>query len=155
VLTHIARNADSVVRRLQGAVRGEVLDQYVGGLNGRASEIEAGADRPAVELVADVRESAQAVERIWATLPITAWDALSRSSRDVEEDGRVVVFSRWREVAIHHRDLGLTEEPVPLPAALVELCLPRELERLAGRTDPAELLAWTFGRGPAPKLAPW
>ena len=47
LLTHIARNGDSVVRRLEGATRGEVLDQYMGGVDGRASEIEAGAGRPA------------------------------------------------------------------------------------------------------------
>ena len=34
VLTHIARNADSVTRRLQGAARGEIVDQYPGGLPG-------------------------------------------------------------------------------------------------------------------------
>src|SRR5208282_6678876 len=57
VLTHIARNADSVVRRLEGARRGEVVDQYPGGLKGRAADIEDGAARPATELVADVRSS--------------------------------------------------------------------------------------------------
>ena len=41
LLTHIARNGDSVVRRLEGALRGEVLDQYVGGQAGRADEIAA------------------------------------------------------------------------------------------------------------------
>src|SRR3954453_4137041 len=54
LLTHIARNADSVVRRFEGAIRGEVLDQYVGGPTGREAEIEAGVQRSAVELVADV-----------------------------------------------------------------------------------------------------
>ncbi len=32
VLTHLARNADSVVRRMEGAARGELVDQYPGGL---------------------------------------------------------------------------------------------------------------------------
>jgi maleylpyruvate isomerase len=155
LLTHIARNADSVQRRLEGAVRGEVLDQYVGGVEGRANEIEAGAGRPANALVADVRDSAAAVERVMDTLPMAAWDAPSRTSRGIEEDGRAVVFSRWREVAVHHGDLGLRARTVPLPPDLVAAWLPAELERLATRTDAAALLAWILGRGPAPGLDAW
>ncbi len=63
------------------------------------------------------------------------------------------MLSRWREVVVHHGDLGL--DPVPLPPDLVAAWLPRELPRLAERTDPAELLAWVIGRGNAPALAPW
>jgi maleylpyruvate isomerase len=153
VLTHLARNADSVVRRLQGAARGEVLDQYPGGLAERSGDIEAGAARRAVDLVADVRRSAGAVEAAMADLPEAAWDAPSRTSRGVVEPSRDAVFSRWREVVVHHGDLGLAE--VPFPADLVEAWLPRELPLLSGRADPSGLLAWVLGRGPAPALAPW
>jgi maleylpyruvate isomerase len=144
-----------VVRRLDGAARGQVLDQYSGGVEGRAADIEAGAGRPATELVADVRTSAAAAERAMTELPPAAWDARSRTSRGVEESSRDVVFSRWREVAVHRGDLGLHPGPVPLPAALVDAWLPTELIGLSARTDPAALLAWILGRGPAPELAPW
>ena len=63
------------------------------------------------------------------------------------------MFSRWREVVVHHGDLGLG--PVPLPAGIVEVWLPRELPGLAERTDPGQLLAWVLGRGPAPVLRGW
>src|SRR3954470_8521222 len=66
VLSHIARNADSVVRRLEGAARGVVVDQYVGGPEGRATEIEEGAGRPATDLAADVRRTALEVEQVCA-----------------------------------------------------------------------------------------
>jgi maleylpyruvate isomerase len=155
LLTHVARNADSVVRRLQGARRGEVLDQYAGGVEGRRSEIDAGAGRSAAELVADVRQSAAAVDAVIADLPLPAWDALSRTSRGVLETSRHVVFSRWREVAVHRGDLGLHPGPVPLPPELVDAWLPTELAALPGRCDPAELLAWILGRGPSPDLPPW
>jgi maleylpyruvate isomerase len=153
VLTHIARNGDSVVWRLEGAVRGELRDQYPGGVAQRAADIEAGAARAAAELVADVVRSSGAVERVMAELPDAAWDALSRTSRGVVEDSRECVLSRWREVAVHHGDLGLAE--VELPAALVEVWLARELPRLGARTDPAQLLAWVIGRGDAPELSAW
>ncbi len=153
VLTHIARNADSVVWRLEGAAQGELRDQYPGGVEQRKGDIEAGAGRPASALVDDVRRTSAAVERAVADLPAAAWDAPSRTSRGVVESSRDAVLSRWREVVVHHGDLGLA--PVPLPAALVEVWLPRELPRLAERSDPAELLAWVIGRGDPPVLAPW
>jgi maleylpyruvate isomerase len=153
VLTHLARNADSVVYRLDGAAQGERRDQYPGGLEQRRAEIEAGATRAARALVDDVAQSAAAAEQAMTRLPDDAWDAPSRTARGVVEPCRDAVFSRWREVVVHHGDLGL--RPVPLPPALVEEWLARELPQLAARTDPAELLAWIIGRGPAPTLAPW
>ncbi len=153
VLTHLARNADSVVWRLEGAARGEIRDQYPGGLAQRAADIAAGAARPAADLVADVARTSAAVERALAGLSPAAWDAPSRTSRGVVESSRDAVLSRWREVVVHHGDLGFG--PVPLPAALVEAWLPRELPRLASRTDPAALLSWLIGRGGAPVLEPW
>jgi len=143
VLTHLARNADSVVYRLQGAAAGEVRDQYPGGLAQRQHDIDAGANRPAATLVDDVRRSAAAVEHAIDALPEAAWDALSRTSFGHELPSRDVVLSRWREVVVHHGDLGFG--PVPLPPALVAAWLPRELPQLAQRTDPAALMAWVLG----------
>ena len=59
VLTHIARNADSLVWRLEGAESGDLRDQYPGGLEQRSSDIEEGAARPAAELVRDVRQRSE------------------------------------------------------------------------------------------------
>jgi maleylpyruvate isomerase len=153
VLTHIARNGDSVVWRLEGAALGELRDQYPGGLEQRREEIEAGSSRAAPELVADVVRSSDEVARVMAALPASAWDAPSRTSRGVVEDSRHCVFSRWREVVVHHGDLGL--RPVPWPDALVQEWLARELPRLGDRTDSAQLLAWVIGRGVAPELTAW
>lgn len=153
VLTHIARNADSVVWRLEGAAAGEVRDQYPGGLEQRTRDIEAGAGRPAAALVLDVERTGDAVTRVMAGLPTAAWDAPSRTSKGVTESSRDAVLSRWREVVVHHGDLGLG--PVPLPPALVQAWLPRELPRLADRTEPTALLAWVIGRGDPPALSPW
>jgi maleylpyruvate isomerase len=153
VLTHIARNADSVVWRLEGAALGELRDQYPGGLEQRKADIQAGADRSAAELTVDVRRTSADVAAVVAELPAGAWDAPSHTSRGVVESSRDAILSRWREVVVHHGDLGLA--PVPLPAGLVDAWLPRELALLAERTDPARLLSWIIGRGDPPVLAAW
>ncbi|MEI7546624.1 MAG: maleylpyruvate isomerase N-terminal domain-containing protein, partial [Actinomycetota bacterium] len=63
VLTHIARNADSHVRMLHAANRGEIGAQYPGGGIQRTGDIEAGAVRPATEQVADVAVAIQRAKR--------------------------------------------------------------------------------------------
>ncbi|HUZ10436.1 MAG TPA: maleylpyruvate isomerase N-terminal domain-containing protein [Acidimicrobiales bacterium] len=155
VLTHLARNADSVVRHLGGAARGVVLNQYPGGMKGRAEAIEAGAARPAADLIADVRSSAARVERAFADLPERAWDNLVRSSRGVEYPASFVAFARWREVEVHHLDLGLGRAASDWPGPMVTRWLELELADLGDRAGPGALLAWIIGRGPAPEIGPW
>ena len=156
LLTHLARNADSVVRRLEGAARGEVLDQYEGGLSGRAADIEAGAGRPAAELVSDVRSTAAAVERAMAGLPLAAWDGRSRTGarRGGNLTGRRVLAlgARWRSTAVISGLHPGTGAPAPRSGrGLVahgtgRVGDPHRSGRAAG-LDPRS--------GPAPELAPW
>lgn len=155
VLTHLARNADSVTRRLEGAARGEVVDQYPGGYAGRTADIAGGAGRSAAELVADVRETAYRMEAACTAMPEEAWSRLTRAVSGAERPARTTVFSRWREVVVHHTDLGLGYTTDEWPDELVAAWLPHQLDRLARRTDPKALLAWTIGRVPAPTLGPW
>jgi maleylpyruvate isomerase len=155
VLTHVARNADSVVRRLEGAAAGRVVDQYAGGAEGRARDIEAGSGRPAVELVADVLATNRAVEAALAAFPDEAWDRLTRSVSGSEQPARDVVFSRWREVEVHHVDLGLGYTPAQWPGELVERWLPHAKAQFLDTVDQRTLLAWLVGRAPAPPLQPW
>src|SRR5919201_2954624 len=63
VLTHIARNADGITRTVSAALRGEQVDRYPRGPEGRAADIEAGAHRSAGELLADVRDSAYRLDQ--------------------------------------------------------------------------------------------
>jgi maleylpyruvate isomerase len=65
------------------------------------------------------------------------------------------VFSRWREVEVHHVDLGLGYTPERWPPDLVQMWLPRVLRRLDQWTDPTAFLAWSLRRGPAPDVRPW
>jgi maleylpyruvate isomerase len=155
LLAHLARNADSVVRRLEGAARDEVVDQYSGGFAGRAAEIEAGAVLTAVELTADVRQSALAAEKAATNLPDAAWDRLTRGVEGELTPASSVLLSRIREVEVHLVDLGLGYTPQDWPAHFIAETHALELPKLPDRVAPADLLAWLTGRGPAPDLPPW
>ena len=155
VLTHIARNGDSVVRRLGAASQGRIVDQYVGGREGRDREIEDGAGRPAKELLEDLRHSSAAVDQILLGYPPDAWERPTRHFSGRQEPAWSAVFARWREVEVHHVDLGFGYRPGDWPVELVEHWLPSTAQGLTGRADPHELWAWLMGRAPAPELGPW
>jgi maleylpyruvate isomerase len=106
VLTHIARNADSHLRALLGAREGVVIDRYPGGEAQRDAEIDEGAPRPAAELVADVEATAASLAESWHALPAPAWAAVG-SCVGQPEPLETLPFKRWREVEVHHADLGL------------------------------------------------
>ena len=160
VLTHLARQADSHVRMLEGAAGGDIVDQYEGGPEGRAGEIEVGARRPADEQVADVAASIARLEATWDNTSDEVWArGFARTTR-----GELVVcadlpFRRWREVEVHHADLGLDVGPESWSAPFVDSELPRSLAGLPARMpldDRRALLAWLMGRAPTPPaLPPW
>jgi len=166
VLTHLARNADSVTRALEAAERGHVVERYPGGTATRTAEIEAGHDRPADVLVADVRDS---TARLDAALDAhRRWDG-----HCIEPDGRQLrvsdlVLLRWREVEVHRADLGLGYGPADWPTAyvrhdLVHMDYRWNARRPMGLTGlPREALAvpdhvrlaWLLGRAEIEGLAP-
>jgi len=155
VLTHVARNADSVVRRLEGTAAGVLVDQYIGGPEGRAAEIEAGAARPAEELVADVTATCAAVQQAVEAMPDDAWSGVSRTVGGQLRTAAQVVFSRWRELEVHHVDLGLGYGLEQWPEDLARRWLGDLLPDLPDRAGPQQLLAWCLGRAAPPVLTDW
>lgn len=155
VLTHIARNADGMIRRISAALSNETVDQYVGGPDGRTAEIEAGAARTAEEIGADVSSSAERLDSLFAAVPEDGWVKLVRTVGGGEHAVSMLPFRRWREVEIHLVDLGLGSTPAEWPSDLVNLALPRLTTSLTDRCDHRALMAWALGRGPAPELRPW
>jgi maleylpyruvate isomerase len=160
VLTHLARNADSGIRMLDG------LDQYEGGADGRQADIEAGAGRSRDELVADVRGSIWRLEQRWAQEP--AWDGPPAVAIAGVVPRHELPFRRWRETEVHHADLGLGYTFAEMPADYVRLELRRlEMQWKArqpmGLTplpdamlhrSPHERLAWLMGRIEVPGVPP-
>jgi maleylpyruvate isomerase len=162
VVNHIFRNAEGIIRVFEGAAEGRVAERYPGGLEGREAGIEEGADRPAAELVGDVRSTIWRLEQLWATADPEVWHG-----RSLEISGRrapVVDFpyKRWREVEIHHADLGLGFTIDDWSYGFVAAGLAEQLPALPGRVDGGlsaaeidalrvtlgdrRLLAWVFGR---------
>lgn len=161
VLTHVARNADSHVRRTEAARRGEMVDQYPGGFEGREAEIEAGAARSGAELVADVVTTAAAVDEAWRNLPSSAWDAVSRDVSGRERALSELPSRRWQEVEVHLVDLGIGVTHRDWSDEFVDSWLPR-LRAWASSSadfdDPRDELAWLFGRlhrDDLPEPPPW
>jgi maleylpyruvate isomerase len=107
VLTHLARNADSFTGMIAAAARGEVVEQYPGGVRQRADDIEAGSGRRAAELVADVERASRQLEQAWAKTTAEMWRSGAGRSRDALVPLAELPFRRWRETEVHHADLGL------------------------------------------------
>jgi maleylpyruvate isomerase len=167
VATHIARNADGHMRMLQAAMRGEIGQMYPGGSQQRSGDIEAGASRSADELFVDVADSAARLEATWAAMQPEAW-----AGRGVTFTGETSMsdlpFIRWREVIVHHADLGLGYSWLDWDEEYVRL----ELGRLSmlwasrkpmGLTDlppgaiavaPRHRVAWLLGRAEIDGLGP-
>jgi len=116
VLTHLARNADGRRNMVEGAIIGEERQQYPGGANQRADEIEAGAYRSARALVDDFRTSQEALADVWSRVPDDGWTRtgvwLATGRRPIEAGVR----TRRRELLVHLVDLDLGVRPVELPA---------------------------------------
>jgi maleylpyruvate isomerase len=161
VLTHLARNADGHVRRLEGALRGEDVRRYPGGPAQRDGDIDEGAGRPANEVVADLDAAQARLELAWERSAEAGWPHPELRGDDVWATSASPV-RRLREVEIHHVDLGLGYEPSDWPEDYVVWELPMLLATVPGRIarpgDARELVAWLAGRRPVPRaveLDPW
>ena len=168
VLTHIARNADSHTRILRAAQRGEVTDQYDGGVSARTAGIGAGASRSATELIDDVVASAATLERVRAETSPVGWAGHGIMPNSGEVAANDLPFRRWRESLVHLHDLGLAYSFADWPIGYVRLELGRMTSLWASRlpmglttlppaamaVDDRTRLAWLLGRADIDGLEP-
>jgi maleylpyruvate isomerase len=154
-LTHLARNAGSIVRRLEGARRGELVPQYEGGSEGRAAEIARDVQRPGAAVLADLLTASASVDDALRDFRDDAWDRPILLGSGEQRPAAHLPASRWREVEVHHVDLGLGYTHEDWDDAFVSRFLPGVMAAVPERADARALLAWGFGRGAAPVLAPW
>ncbi len=159
VLTHIARNADSILSLLDGH------DQYPHGVAGRNADIEAGSSRSWPALVDDVAESSTSVQA--RLVGVDDWSG-TVAMVSGERPKHLVPQLRQREVEVHRVDLGLGYEFDDVPSDYVRRDL-RLMEMLwtarmpMGMTTipdtalavaPAARLSWLMGRSDIVGLAP-
>jgi maleylpyruvate isomerase len=136
VLAHLARNADAMVRALEGTLRGERVPMYPGEAE-RAADIEATAKLGPAELVDEVAASADRLERTWSRMTPVDWES-DVVTRGGPQPARRLIGARWREVEIHRVDLDEGYGPGDWPASFVAPLLPALLdpERLGPRLPP-------------------
>jgi maleylpyruvate isomerase len=139
LLTHIARNADSLRNLLIWARTGVPTPQYSSS-DERSLAIERGAGRPAAELLADLDASAAALEAAAALLPAAAWAAQVRGAQGNQHTGWYTLWRRLTEVEIHHVDLGVGYSPADWPQAFAAYCLEQVAASFAGSHSPAATL---------------
>ncbi len=155
VLTHLARNAEAMCSRIEGVMRGDVVEQYAGGAAGRAAAIEAGAARDAHQIVDDAVRWAARLDRLFADVPDDCWARPVRTVDGGEHAAALLPYRRWREVEVHLADLDLGFTSRDWSPELVDRMLPDLVAGLPARADPQELAAWLLGRGSPPQLQPW
>jgi maleylpyruvate isomerase len=148
------------VHLLECAKRGEVGHQYDGGYAGRVAAIEEGSSRSAAELVADVRRSIYALESAWSSADHDTWRGSGLNSKGDAIPMSDIVFLRWREVEVHHADLGFGFTFTDWSSDYVRYELDRQvmlwrsrrslglttLPEQALKLDPHNRLAWLLGR---------
>jgi maleylpyruvate isomerase len=157
-------------RQIDAALADQQVELFDGGRAGRDAEIAAHADRPAAELVADLRQLLADLDAAWSRVGPADWD------RPVTYRGNDTLTSLlradWRESEIHCVDLDLGVRPaswspefcvqlfdfleprVP-DGVLVELATPDgdsfalgAGERVEVRGALTDLAAWLAGRAP-------
>lgn len=113
VVTHVARNADGLVRLLTWARTGTETPMYPS-TEARAADIEAGAGRPLAEQLDDVRRTGAAFATAASRLSAQHWRTMVRTRRD-RIPASAVPWARVREVWLHLVDLGVGIEIDVLP----------------------------------------
>jgi maleylpyruvate isomerase len=159
VLNHLRRNAEGFTTMVRAAARGEVGDQYTSA-DGRRQGIEDGAGAPAGELVEVLRQAILDLDAAFAALQPEQWAAGRGRTLNGEIPINELPWRRWREVDVHHADLGLGYTYDDWPDAFVRRELPGfvtiwKSRRPMGVTElpepvlaltPQRRLAWMLGR---------
>jgi maleylpyruvate isomerase len=181
VVAHLAGNAWSHVRMLDGCLADEVREQYEGGADARAAAIEALAAHPAAA-VAEHRRACDALAERWERMRPEHWERGVQRLDSPVQPARSLAFARWREVEVHGVDTGtgwtwsrpfverlldeLVQRPDLPPLVVVTEDGTRRGELgLVVRGTADALARWLSGRssgdgvvpqdGPLPALPPW
>jgi maleylpyruvate isomerase len=135
LVTHLARNADGFRGMAEATARGEVGVMYPGGTEQRAADIAAGRGERASMLTTDLRKAVDGLAEAWRRHPDDAWDRegqLIQGTRTIRDS----VFMRWRELELHHVDLGVAYDSNEWPIGFVSRALDDTVRTLPARAKP-------------------
>jgi len=108
VLAHVMGISEAMARQVEYAKRGERIDLYDGGYEGRTARIELAAGHTAEQHREDVQAATDRALNALGGLTPEEWDAPISYRDGVVRDG---AFALWRELTIHGTDLGLDYGP--------------------------------------------
>lgn len=112
VLQHLADNARAFEAQALAALRGELVDMYDGGQEGRDRSIDEGAARPVAELREELKLTQGSLEDAWGLLAESDWQRTVRFRHATVLD---TALARWREAEIHAVDLAVGYGPRDWP----------------------------------------
>lgn len=108
VLAHLAGISNAMARQLEFAARGETVELYDGGQEGRTKAIEMAAGHSLAEHRADLDSALERAMRAFDSLDAGAWQVPISYRGGVVQDGG---FALWRELVIHASDLNTGRGP--------------------------------------------
>ena len=108
VLAHICGIANAMARQLEYAARGESIELYDGGHDGRTRAIDMAAGHSLGEHRADLEASLDRALRAFDSLDEPGWREPISYRGGVVFDGGLAL---WRELVIHATDLGTGRGP--------------------------------------------
>lgn len=103
VLAHLAGISNAMARQLEFAGRGEAVELYDGGQEGRTKAIEMAAGHTLAQHRADLDAALERALRAFDSLDADAWQVPISYRGGVVLDGG---FALWRELVIHASDLN-------------------------------------------------
>jgi maleylpyruvate isomerase len=122
VASHIARQADGMVRLAEWARTGERQDMYASAEQ-READIAAGSGRTGLELQIDLDTSAGRLDQAFDQLDDHAWDMIVELRSGTKVPARLLPLARLLEVVVHHVDLDVGFEVDDIDSATAEWLL--------------------------------
>jgi maleylpyruvate isomerase len=114
----------------------------------RDVDIETGATRPAVDVVADLQASAQRFAKAIMDMSDDGWERTVRpgiGGTGEAVPGRRVLWLRLRELELRHVDLDAGYVPASWPSAFVERALDEAMRSLSRRDDVPSMIVRVEG----------
>jgi maleylpyruvate isomerase len=108
VLAHVTGISNAMARQLEFAARGETIELYDGGYEGRTRAIEMAAGHSIAEHRADLDAAMERALRAFGGLSDAGWRHPISYRGGVVFDGGLAL---WRELVIHATDLGTGRGP--------------------------------------------